>query len=181
MLAVTLPPRSLSESGEYSDSHSLGTELERSIKLREYDEGSTVLTLAEELEDSINERMEGQASFSANPDEAIAIAMQQRELAKYSKTRKKIEVFCRCRGPQFTEVCRCRGPQFTEVCGLSLLRCTGVGGLSLLRCAGVGGLSLLRCAGVGGLSLLRCAGVGGLSLQGCRAGNIGSMSTTHCM
>ena len=51
-----------------------------------------MLTLAEELEDNINERMEGQASFSSNPDEAIAIAMQQRELAKYSKTRRKTEV-----------------------------------------------------------------------------------------
>ena len=75
------------------------------IKLREYDEGSTVLTLAEELEDSINEKMEGQASFSANPDEAIAIAMQQRELAKYSKTRKKTEV-CGVWGVSVCKICR---------------------------------------------------------------------------
>ena len=51
-----------------------------------------MLTLAEELEDKINEKMEGLASFSSNPDEAIAIAMQQKELAKYNKTRKKTEV-----------------------------------------------------------------------------------------
>ena len=51
-----------------------------------------MLTLAEELEDKINEKMEGLVSFLSNTDEAIAIAMQQKELAKYNKTRKKTKV-----------------------------------------------------------------------------------------
>ena len=64
------------------------SELEQSIKLGDYDDGKTVLSLFEELEDHINLRMESQQSLSSNPDEAIALAMQQKELVVYKRTRK---------------------------------------------------------------------------------------------
>ena len=61
-------------------------ELERSIRFTDYDEGKTILSLSEDLEDYINMKMESSMSLTGNPDEAIAIAMQQKEIAQYRKT-----------------------------------------------------------------------------------------------
>ena len=73
------------------DSNDFSSEsgLERSIKLRDYDEGRTVLSLYEELEDYINVRIDGQLSLSMNPDEAIAMTYQQQEMYHYKKTCKE--------------------------------------------------------------------------------------------
>ena len=60
--------------------------LERSIKLKDYDEGRTVLSLYEEMEDYINRRIESQESLSLNMDEAIAMTYQQQEMHRYKKT-----------------------------------------------------------------------------------------------
>lgn len=73
------------------DSHDFSSELdlERSIKLKDYDEGRTVLSLYEELEDYINGRIDCQLSLSMNPDEAIAMTYQQQEMYQYKKTCKE--------------------------------------------------------------------------------------------
>ena len=75
------------------DSNDFSSEsgLERSIKLRDYDEGGTVLSLYEELEDYINRRIDGQLSLSMNPDEAIAMTYQQQEMYRYKKTCKELQ------------------------------------------------------------------------------------------
>ena len=72
----------LVESGDFSSESGL----ERSIKLKDYDEGRTVLSLYEELEDYINRRIESQESLSLNMDEAIAMTYQQQEMHRYKKT-----------------------------------------------------------------------------------------------
>ena len=72
----------LVESGDFSSESGL----ERSIKLKDYDEGRTVLSLYEEMEDYINRRIESQESLSLNMDEAIAITYQQKEMHRYKKT-----------------------------------------------------------------------------------------------
>ena len=60
-------------------------ELQRSIRLAEYEEGSTILNLYEALEDTINRKMEELSSLE-NFDEAIALALQQKEMKQYNKT-----------------------------------------------------------------------------------------------
>ena len=80
--------RSFSESNELSES--LEIVLERSVKLKDYDEGKTVLTLSEELQDFINMRMDSQESLSGNPDEAMALVFQQKELSRFNKTKKPV-------------------------------------------------------------------------------------------
>ena len=72
----------LVESGDFSSESAL----ERSIKLKDYDEGRTVLSLYEEIEDYINRRIESQESLSLNMDEAIAMTYQQQEMHRYKKT-----------------------------------------------------------------------------------------------
>ena len=63
----------------------LSMELERSIRVGEYENGSTILSLYEALEDTINMRMEELGSLG-NPDEAIALTIQQQEMKRYNKT-----------------------------------------------------------------------------------------------
>lgn len=72
-----------------SNDFSSELDLERSIKLKDYDEGRTVLSLYEELEDYINGRIDCQLSLSMNPDEAIAMTYQQQEMYQYKKTCKE--------------------------------------------------------------------------------------------
>ena len=65
-------------------------ELQRSIRLSEYEEGSTILNLYEALEDTINRKME-ELSWMDDLDEntadkAIALALQQTEMRQYNKT-----------------------------------------------------------------------------------------------
>ena len=72
----------LVESGDFSSESGF----ERSIKLKDYDEGRTVLSLYEELEDYINRRIQSQESLSLNMDEAIAMTYQQQEMHRYKKT-----------------------------------------------------------------------------------------------
>lgn len=65
-------------------------EMERSVKLKDYVEGKTVLSLYEELEFNINTRMRNQSScLSGITDEDIAIAMQQKEMYQFNKTSKE--------------------------------------------------------------------------------------------
>ena len=68
----------------------LSMELQRSIRLSEYEEGSTILNLYEALEDTINRKME-ELSWMDDLDEntadkAIALALQQTEMRQYNKT-----------------------------------------------------------------------------------------------
>ena len=62
----------------------LSMELQRSIRLAEYEEGSTILNLYEALQDTINRKMENLSA--GNLDEAIALALQQKEMKEYNKT-----------------------------------------------------------------------------------------------
>ncbi len=64
-------------------------EMERSIKIKDYVEGKTVLSLYEELEFNINKRMKNQSSLSGVHDDDIAIAMQQKEMYHFNKTSKE--------------------------------------------------------------------------------------------
>ena len=73
----------------------LSMELQRSIRLSEYEEGSTILNLYEALEDTINRKME-ELSWVDNFDEtaadkAIALALQQTEMKQYNKTLHRFE------------------------------------------------------------------------------------------
>ena len=65
------------------------TEMERSVKLKDYIDGKTVLSLYEELDFNINKRMKSQISLSGVTDEDIAIAMQQKEMYRFNKTSKE--------------------------------------------------------------------------------------------
>ena len=69
-----------------SDDFSSESALQRSIKLKDYDEGRTVLSLYEEMEDYINRRIESEESLSLNMDEAMAMTYQQQEMHRYKKT-----------------------------------------------------------------------------------------------
>lgn len=60
----------------------------KSIKIKDFVEGRTVFSLYEELEFNINQCLESQFSLSINPDHAIALAIQQKELVKFRKTAK---------------------------------------------------------------------------------------------
>lgn len=60
----------------------------RSIKIKDFVEGRTVFSLYEELEFNINRCLESQSSLSTSPDQAIALAMQQKELVQFRKTAK---------------------------------------------------------------------------------------------
>ena len=64
------------------------SDLENSVKIRDFIEGKTVLSLYEELEYNINLRLTNQNSLSPNPDEAIAVIFQQKEMMKYKGTMK---------------------------------------------------------------------------------------------
>lgn len=64
------------------------SDVEKSVKIRDFVEGKTVFSLYEELEYNINMRLESHSSLS-NPDEAISIALQQRELVHFKKTSKE--------------------------------------------------------------------------------------------
>lgn len=64
------------------------TDFDNSVKIRDYLEGKTVLSLYEELEYNINLRLANQCSLSPNPDEAIAITFQQKEMMHYKRTLK---------------------------------------------------------------------------------------------
>jgi hypothetical protein len=63
----------------------LSMELQRSIRLSEYEEGSTILNLYEALEDTINNKMEELTSLD-NFDEALALSLQQQEMKRYNRT-----------------------------------------------------------------------------------------------
>ena len=69
-----------------SDDFSSESALQRSIKLKDYDEGRTVLSLYEEMEDYINRRIESEESLSLNMDEAMAMTYQQQEMHRYKRT-----------------------------------------------------------------------------------------------
>ena len=88
----------LSLSGQHAV-QDLSTELQRSIRLAEYEEGTTILNLYEALEDTINRRMEELASLG-NPNEAIALALQQKEMRRYNKTLHKSDA-----GTMYEYVC----------------------------------------------------------------------------
>ena len=60
-------------------------DIERSVKIKDFIEGKTVFSLYEELEFNINRRFESQF---LDPDEAIALAFQQREMVQYKRTEK---------------------------------------------------------------------------------------------
>lgn len=64
------------------------SDLVNSVKIRDFVEGRTVLSLYEELEYNINLRLANQSSLSPNPDEAIAITFQQKEMMKFKRTMK---------------------------------------------------------------------------------------------
>lgn len=64
------------------------SDFENSVKIRDFLEGKTVLSLYEELEYNINLRLANQSSLSPNPDEAIAITFQQKEMMRYKRTMK---------------------------------------------------------------------------------------------
>lgn len=64
------------------------SDFENSVKIRDFLEGKTVLNLYEELEYNINLRLANQSSLSPNPDEAIAITFQQKEMMQYKRTMK---------------------------------------------------------------------------------------------
>ncbi len=51
------------------------SELERSVKLKEYYDSKSVLTLSEVLEDNINLRMESHASLSGNGGHLILVVL----------------------------------------------------------------------------------------------------------
>ena len=63
-------------------------DFDKSVKIRDFVEGKTVFSLYEELEYNINLRLESQNSLSNNTDEAIVIAMQQKEMVQFKKTTK---------------------------------------------------------------------------------------------
>lgn len=63
-------------------------DMEKSVKIKDFVEGRTVFSLYEELEYNINLRLESQSSLTTNFDEAIVIAMQQREMVQFKKTMK---------------------------------------------------------------------------------------------
>ena len=81
------PAHPISFSGNHGPD--LAMELERSIRLQEYEDGATILSLYEALEDTINRRMEELTSLRS-ADEAIALAYQQKEMKAYKKTRPNI-------------------------------------------------------------------------------------------
>ena len=74
----------LSLSGKHA-TPDLSIELQRSIKLAEYQDGTTILNLYEALEDTINSKMEELSSLG-NFDEALGLALQQQEMKRYNKT-----------------------------------------------------------------------------------------------
>ena len=63
-------------------------EFDRSVKLKDYVDGNTVLSLYEELEFNINKMLKSQSSLSGVTDDDIAIAMQQKEMYRFNKTSK---------------------------------------------------------------------------------------------
>ena len=63
-------------------------DIERSVRISDFIDGRTMFNLYEELEYNINLRFESQNSLSCNTDEAIALAMQQKELIDFKKTGK---------------------------------------------------------------------------------------------
>ena len=80
---LNVPGKPLSLSGKHEPD--LAMELERSIRLGEYEDGSTILSLYEALEDTINQQMEELSSLGS-ADEAFALALQQKEMRSYRKT-----------------------------------------------------------------------------------------------
>ena len=64
----------------------LSIELQRSIRLADYEDGTTILNLYEALEDTVNMKMEELSLMSNNLDEVVALALQQQEMKKYNKT-----------------------------------------------------------------------------------------------
>ena len=84
-------PSSPSHPISFSGNHGpdLAMELERSIRLQEYEDGAAILSLYEALEDTINRKMEELTSLRS-ADEAIALAYQQKEMKAYKKTRPNI-------------------------------------------------------------------------------------------
>lgn len=84
--ALNVPGKPLSLSGKHGPD--LAMELERSIRLREYEDGSTILSLYEALDDAINQQMEELSSLGS-ADEAYALALQQKEMRTYRKTQPK--------------------------------------------------------------------------------------------
>ena len=64
----------------------LSIELQRSIRLSDYEDGSTILNLYEALEDTVNMKMEELSLMGNNLDEVVALALQQQEMKKYNKT-----------------------------------------------------------------------------------------------
>lgn len=88
---------SLSESDEFQqqiDAHKRlnpfwdSSNLENSVKIRDFIDGKTVLSLYEELEYNINLGLANQNSLSPNPDEAVAIISQQKEMMCFKGTQK---------------------------------------------------------------------------------------------
>jgi hypothetical protein len=61
---------------------------EESVKIRDFIDGKTVLSLYEELDYNINLRLANQNSLPPNPDEAVAVIFQQREMMRYKGTLK---------------------------------------------------------------------------------------------
>ena len=64
-------------------------EMERSVKIKDYLDGKTVLSLYEELEFNINKIIKCQSSLSGVTDEDIAITFQQKEMYRFNKTSKE--------------------------------------------------------------------------------------------
>ena len=75
----------ISLSGKHA-MHDLSTELQRSIRLSDYEDGATILNLYEALKDTVNMKMEELSSLGNNFDEAIALSLQQQEMSRYNKT-----------------------------------------------------------------------------------------------
>ena len=80
--STSLTPLSISGQHLVPD---LSTEIQRSIRLADYEDGTTILNLYEALEDTINRKMEELSSLD-NLDEAVALALQQQEMKRYNKT-----------------------------------------------------------------------------------------------
>ncbi len=84
----------LSESAEFQSSLEASgnpfldntSDMERSVKLRDFLEGKTIFTLYEELQFNIARCLEKEASLDSNPDLAISLALQEKELFQYRKT-----------------------------------------------------------------------------------------------
>ena len=66
----------------------LSSDFGKSVRCKDFMEGRTVFSLYEELEYNINQCLDSQSSLCVSPDQAIALAMQQRELVQFRKTTK---------------------------------------------------------------------------------------------